>query len=423
MSKPILISISPNSGFEEAVLALKTLLSPWRWQKGSTLEKLKRKINNYFSTTNTYLLNSGRSGLLLVLKALQLKKNDEVLVQAFTCVAVPNAIIASGGRPVFVDTVQNGFNLDVENLKMKISKRTRALIVQHTFGTADDLETISNFCQQKGILLIEDCAHALGAKYHGRPVGSFGDVAVLSFGRDKVISSIFGGAVLTNHQEIIKKLTLYERQLHFPTKKFIAKQLFHPILFSLAIPLYFFPHYKFSLGKLLVAGARKLSLISLPVSQKDKQGQSDLPVNKLPEALAKQANLQWGKLEKFNKNRQKIAHFYQKNLRHLTAKYPIQLPKNNEGSIYLRYSILTKNPEQMISFLARKGVGLGNWYRPVISPLGVNLQTINYKTGSCPHAEAVSHTVVNLPTHPKMSLADAQRVVGAIKDYVHHQNN
>ncbi|MCG2691908.1 aminotransferase class I/II-fold pyridoxal phosphate-dependent enzyme, partial [Microgenomates group bacterium] len=193
MSKPILIGLSPNTDKTDVWLALKLLLQPWRWQKGKALAELETILKKYFNLPHCYLVNAGRSALYLGLKSLNLHSGDEVLYQGFTCAVVPQAIIKAGAKPVSVNCLN--FNLDVHDLLKKISSRSKALIIQHTFGNPDDLKAIIKICGQHQLVLIEDCAHALGAKYQGKPIGSFGDMTVLSFGRDKVISSVFGGAL------------------------------------------------------------------------------------------------------------------------------------------------------------------------------------------------------------------------------------
>ena len=412
MQKPILISLSPNTDSSDVVLAFKTLLQPWTWKSGKTLNLLSQKLKSFFKAKNCYLLNSGRNALYLALKTLNLKSSDEVLCQAFTCVAVPNAILWAGAKPVFVDTVKNSFNLDIQDLAKKITHKSKALIIQHTFGQPDDINAIKQLCQKHNLVLIEDCAHSLGAKYKNKLVGTFADLTVLSFGRDKVISSVFGGALLVNNQQFVNQLNQLTSNLKYPSACWVAQQLSHPIIFSLAIPTYFFPKLgKFTLGKALIFISQKLKFITLPVSSKEKNCQMSLKLQKLPHALAILALHQLNKLEKINQQRQTIAKQYQKALKS---------PPSSSGSIYMRFPILVNHPQALIKLAKKHQVLLGNWYRPVIAPQGVNLNKVGYQAGSCPQAEAVSQKVVNLPTHPQMSIQDAHKVVKIVKNHVNH---
>lgn len=405
MAKPLLISISPNTDKTDVLLSLKLLCQPWQWQKGDQLQQLKQQLKQYFNVSHCWLLNAGRSALYLALKSLNLKSTDQVLCQAFTCVAVPNAIGWAGAKPVFIDTLENGFNLDVKDLKRKITQKSKALIIQHTFGQPDDLKAIKKICRKYQLILIEDCAHSLGADYQAKPIGTFGDITVLSFGRDKVISSVFGGALLTHNQALAKKINPLAKDLKPPSFFWTFKQLLHPLIMAIVIPFYF----TFSLGKALLFLYQKSGLLTLPVSSQEKQAQMSLKPQLLPNALTALALHQLKKLAKINQKRKQIAQQYQKVLK---------LPPAPEGSIYLRFPILVDQPEKLISLAKKQKILLGDWYRPVIAPKGVDLKTVGYRPGTCPHAQAVSQQVVNLPTHPKMAARDAHRVIKIVKDYV-----
>jgi dTDP-4-amino-4,6-dideoxygalactose transaminase len=136
-----------------------------------------------------------------------------------------------------------------------------------------------------------------------------------------------------------------------------------------------------------------------------------LKLQKLPHSLAILALHQLSKLEKINQQRQTIAKQYQKALK---------LPPSSPGSIYLRFPILVNHPQALIKLAKKHQILLGDWYRPVIAPQGVNLNKVGYQAGSCPQAEAVSQKVVNLPTHPQMSIQDAHKVVKIVKNHVNH---
>ncbi|KXK11813.1 MAG: L-glutamine:2-deoxy-scyllo-inosose aminotransferase [Microgenomates bacterium OLB23] len=140
-----------------------------------------------------------------------MREGDEVLLQGFTCVAVPNAVVWNGLKPVFVD-VDDHYNL-VDDLESYIGPNTKAIIVQHTFGIAANMKAIALAAKKHNLFIIEDCAHALGGMYASQPLGSFGDVSIVSFGRDKVVSSVFGGAALTKNKTVAAALSSFEKNL------------------------------------------------------------------------------------------------------------------------------------------------------------------------------------------------------------------
>src|SRR3989344_7854503 len=198
--KPISISLSPNTEADDILLAFKQLVQPWRWNKKKDVELLERAFAKRLGVKHAVAFNSGRSALLAILSALEgdpsfakASEGKEVLLQAFTCNAVPNPVIWAGLKPVYVDCREDDFNIDPVDLERKVTPRSKVVIVQHTFGLPADMDRIVEICKRRNLILVEACAHALGATYRGKKVGTFGKAAFFSFSRDKVISCVYGG--------------------------------------------------------------------------------------------------------------------------------------------------------------------------------------------------------------------------------------
>jgi perosamine synthetase len=411
-NKPIFTSLLPNTEKEDIFLALRLLFSPSRWQKGKEIKKLEEAFRKYFQAKYSVSFSSGRTALWAILKSLDIKKDDEVLLQAYTCVVVPNAITSLGAKPVWVDIDQDTFNMDVTNLKSKISKKAKVIIIQHTFGQAAEIEEIKKIAKKHKLFVIEDCAQSLGAEYQKKRLGTFGEAAFFSFGRDKVISSVFGGLAIANNKRVGKRLEEIQAKLPFPFPSWIFQQLLHPLVFSVVVSTYRF----FWIGKIFHFLLQQINLLSRAVAKEEKMGQMKPRLfTRLPNALAALALKQFKKLESFNKRRIKIARFYEKELKGL----PIELPKIKKDChhIFLRYTIKTEKPEGLIQFAKKNNIFLGDWYRPVIAPKGTDFKKVFYQSGRCPQAEKASARSVNLPTYPKMTLRDAKRVVTVVKKF------
>ena len=416
-NKPIFIGLSPNSQAEDTRLALKLLLTPFEWQKGGQIKRLESAFEKYFQIKLAFSFLSARTALWAILKSLGIEKDDEVLLQAYTCVVVPNAMISLGIRPVWVDINPKTFNMDTEDLEKKISKKAKLIMVQHTFGQAAEIEKIIEIAKKHKLLVIEDCAQALGAEYRGKKLGTLGDAAFFSFGRDKIISSVFGGMVITNNRRIGKRLKKIQANLPFPTKTWIFQQLLHPLVFSIIIPTYYF----FSFGKILHFLLQKFNLLSRAVAEKEKAGvMPGLFFSKMPNALASLALKQFEKLDQFNSQRIRIAKFYEKELKDLKSRLP-EIKKDCRH-VFLRYTIKTKMAEELIRFAKKEKIFLGDWYRPAIAPKGTDFKKVFYQSGSCPQAEKISAMSVNLPTHPKMTFEDAGRVANVVKKFFKEKN-
>jgi dTDP-4-amino-4,6-dideoxygalactose transaminase len=416
--KPISVALSPNASNEDIFLALSLIIFPWnwkRWKNGKAIEKLENKFKDYFKAECAFSFASGRAGLFAILKSLDLEKGDEVITQAYTTVAVPNAIIWAGAKPIYADIDEETFNMDAEKLEEKITPQTKAIIIQHTFGLPVKIKEILEISKKYDLFVIEDCAHSLGAKYQGEKTGTFGDAAFFSFGRDKIISSVFGGMVILNNSKIIPRFKEAYQELLFPSKKWIFQQIFHPIAFAIILPSYYF----FKSGQILLFLFQKLNLLSRAYLKIEKNGKmpKDFP-QKLPNALAELAIIQFEKLEKLNRHRIKIAEFYSKKIKE--EKINVKIPEifKETKSVFLYYTVQTSQRDEILKAARKNKIILGNWFSGAVGPEEVNLEAVGYQKGECPVAEKIGRQSLNLPTHHKISLEDAEKIVDFLKSEI-----
>jgi len=410
--KPISISLSPNTEPDDIWLALKLIFQPWKWKNPSTssgqVADLEEEFKKYLEVKYAISFNSGRSALMAILFSVALAKEDEVLLQAFTCNAAANPIIWSGLKPVYVDCNETTFNIDVEDLKRKITERSRAVIVQHTFGLPADMDEVLEVCHENSLILIEDCAHSLGAEYKNRKVGTLGKVSFFSFSRDKVISSVYGGMVVTNDDSLAQKIKEFQEKVDFPSYFWIKQQLLHPILMNWLI----LPTYRI-FGKYLLVLFQKLRILSKAVQQREKfGGKPDYFPKRLPDALAILALNQFKKLERFNNHRKEIAKFYHKELKNTS----FELPAEKE-QIYLRFTIKHPRAHEIIRKARKNNLLIGDWYECPIAPSDTKLDKMQYKIGSCPKAEKLARETLNLPTHINISDKGAKKIADFLKSY------
>lgn len=414
MIKPISISLSPNIEPDDVRLVLKLIFSCWKWKKGKTIKELEDKFKKYIGVKYAFSFNSGRSSFFAILKSLGLEKGGEVLLQAFTCNAVPNPILWAELEPVYVDCSTDDFNIDVSDLKAKISLRTKVLVIQHTFGQPCNMDEIMAIVRQNGLILIEDCAHSLGAEFNGQKVGTFGKAAFFSFSRDKVISSVYGGMVVTNDAFLAEKLKKLQNEFGCPSYFWVFQQLLHPVLLNFII----LPIYNFlDLGKIFLVLSQRFHILSKAVHWKEKRGVMPNYFPKaLPNALAIVALNQFGKLERFNEHRKQIAEFYYQELKNTSF---ILSPKMAEGkNVFLRFTIKHPKAHEIIyDAWQNQNILIGDWYTTPIAPADTRLDQMGYKVGNCPTAEKLSKITLNLPTHINISRKDAERIVSFLKQW------
>ena len=412
MNRPISVQLSSTIEIDDIKLAWVGLLKPWNAKKGEEIGAVESWFTQQFNGGTAISFNSARSALFAILTCLGISKGDEVILQAFTCIVVPNAILWTGAKPVYVDVEKDSFQMSVADLRLKINAKTKAIIVQHTFGYPDDIKKIRSIAKDKSIFLVEDCAHSLGNKYEHSFLGTFGDAAIFSFGRDKVVSSVFGGMAYTKNTQLAEKLTDYQQRLSYPSYTWIIQQLLHPIFFSFILPL-----YSLQVGKILLRLFQELRMLSFPVSQAEYRcHQPSYYPLRYPNALARLAIGQLKKLSAIQQKRQEAAYLYWKKLNNL----PIILPNKTEESL-LRFSILTDDPDNLVLTAKKKNILLGRWYSHVIDPKRSDLKKAGYILGSCPHSEQSAKRVVNLPTSPVLTNQEIYNVIHLIKK--HYENN
>lgn len=403
--KIIACDLGPNVFLEDVLLSIKLLFNPKK--DGVEIKNLEKEFSNRFNA-KAISFNSGRTSLMAILKSLGIENGDEIAIQAYTCVAVPDAILWSGYKPIFIDIDENNFNLDPKDLEKKITKNTKAVVIQHTFGIPAPIKELIEIAKKHKLFIIEDCAHATGIKYENKYLGKFSDAAFFSFGRDKMISSIYGGMVITQNNILAEKIRKYQNELEFPSKKWIIEQLFYNPLIFIIVQTYGF----FNFGKIIHFLCKKLKLLSKAVAEIEKKGgKPKYFPKKMPASLAKLALSQFERLNSFNTKRLDFTKYYQEQLKNLPVKnhlfnYPL-----------LRFTIRTNERDKIKLFAKKFGIYLDTWYDQPVAPKGTDFNAIGYKINSCKVAEKISKESLNLPVNPNLSKNEIKKVVDVLKKY------
>jgi perosamine synthetase len=209
MTSPFRIPVyEPQIGEAERANVLECLDEGWVSSKGKFVERFESTFRDYVGAEYALTTSNGTTALHLAVLALGLGPGDEVVVPTLTYVAAANAITYVGATPVFVDSLKDTWLLDPDDIERVITPRTRAIIAVHLYGLPCDMAAIDAIARKHGLLVVEDCAEAIGSRIHGKHVGTFGDVGTFSFYGNKTITTGEGGMVVTNNP------TLAERVFH-----------------------------------------------------------------------------------------------------------------------------------------------------------------------------------------------------------------
>ncbi len=410
---PIAAAFAPNYTLGDFMIAARYYFAGEdKLREGECVKLLEDAFARYMDVPAAVSFDSGRSGFYAILEAIGISEGDEIILQAFTTVALPNAIRTFGAVPVYADIDEKTLNMDADGLEAKITPKTKAIIIQHTFGNPADLDKILGVAKKRGLMTIEDCAHSLGAEYGGVKTGKFADAAFFSFGRDKVISAVSGGMAIAKDAALMEKISAAREKMPYPSGKEIRKKLAHLLVAFPALHTY----KLLSLGKAVMFAAQKTGMIDKAYTKEEKRGELRKGFAKrMPNALAAIACHQMQFIDGFNAHRIEIAGIYGKSLNpEKAAKTAAAAGGKN---IFLWYTIMVPDKKGMIARAAKKDIFLGDWFPQAVGPIEADIGKAGYVKGSCPVAEKASAHCVNLPTHHDMDEEDAWKVAGFVNSF------
>lgn len=372
------------------------------WPVKKVSPDLKRSLEETFGGT-AVLTYKGRDAIELALRSYGLTDpQSPVLTQAFTCFAIEEAIVRAGCLPAYADVEAKQLNLTVQTLQTAYKQHptAKAVIVQHSLGHPADIKAIQAWCHKHNLLLIEDLAQSFGAAAAGQELGTFGDVVIVSFGRDKVVDSVSGGAVIfrTPPTHPIPSLTL-------PPTGAVLKDLAYPFFTWLIRAT-----YDVVLGKIIHKLLTLAGLMTNPTYS---------PTNtfhRMPESLAQLALAQLSAFPAVKQHRRVIAAEYLKQLADTPLSFFTKEEHLQNGSL-LRIAAACPEPQKLLAFLKNRNIHLTDrWYRVPVDSGRLQQQTC-YVSSSCPNAEQRAAMVINLPTHPKISVSEAEYIVDSLKQF------
>lgn len=390
------LNFASNENFTDAAQAFALLVQAKKCERGATLEELKSLLAQQFFVNNNqvFFTLAARSALHLFLSNLHLPKQSEVLVQAFTCEAVVLPVLAANLSVIYVDIEDETWSMDVADLKKKMTNKSRVLILQHSFAMLPrDRARIFQLAKKYQLIVIEDLAHGFSPKLLAANNDS--STKLLSFGRSKFFSAVYGGAMIVESAVINDQFVQAIAQLKPADQQLISKALFYKVITPFLTRSYCWG------GKIFHALFNYLSIFNKEITQQERAGEYDPWLERaLPDVFACLILKQLKNYEKTYLHRQRIAHLYWQQLAQ-------KISKDNLPS--LRYPILIDEADLFLQKMAKKGYILGDWYRQPVAPLGLNLAKVNYQWGACPRAEQMSQQVINLPLN--ISYIKAQQLL------------
>jgi perosamine synthetase len=369
------------------------------------------KFSSMIGVPYAYPFWKGRVALYAILQALGIGPGDEVILPGFTCVVVPNSIRFAGATPVFVDIDVETFNVDAATLHAAITPRTRAVLVQHTFGIPVDMTPVLELTQRYGLPVIEDCAHSLGSTYRGQQVGTFGAAAFFSSQWSKPYTTGIGGMAVTSDKDIAERLEKVYAGFSSPKFTHVMRLALQYFMYS---RLFSSRSYWTAMGLL-----RNLSRWKLFVGSSDEmeiEGHRPLDLCwKMSSFQAYVGRRCVRSVSGMAGHRRALSDRYARALEDRgwhTVKGPPQSSIN-----WLRYPVRVINKAELLQRARIERIELGSWFESVLHPVRTGLDRFGYRLGQCPVAEQVASEIVNLPLHSRVSLDESQRIVDFVLQF------
>ena len=174
----------------------------WISSAGGFITKFEEEFAKFCGVSHAVSCSNGTKALHLALEALHIGRGDEVIIPTFTMAATANAVIYTGAKPVLVDSELDTWNMDLNQIEEKITPRTKAIMVVHTYGHPCDMDKVREIADKHNLFVIEDAAEAHGAEYKGKRAGGLSDIACFSFYANKILTTGEGGMVVTNNEQL-----------------------------------------------------------------------------------------------------------------------------------------------------------------------------------------------------------------------------
>ena len=351
----------------ELLAAVTRVCDSQRFIHGPEVEGLEEELQSYLGVRHAIGVSSGTDAVLAALMAVDIGPGDEVVTSTYSFFATAGCVVRLGARPVLVDIDPDTFNLNPDAAIAAITPRTRALIPVHLFGQSAELMPLINAATKTGLPIVEDAAQAIGATYHDHAVGTFGAIGCFSFFPSKNLGGFGDGGFVTTNDDALA------RQLRLARNHGMEPKYYH--------------HF--------VGGNFRLDAIQAAVLRV-----------KLPH------------LETWTAGRQRNAARYRDLFASagLTGTVCLPAAAPHRSHIYNQFVIRVPERDRLKAHLESLGVGTEVYY-PVPFHLQKCFESLGYKAGAFPHAEAAARESLALPIYPELTEAQQATVVDAIKSF------
>jgi dTDP-4-amino-4,6-dideoxygalactose transaminase len=356
------------------------------WYDPAVVTRFEQAFAQWNGSKYAFAFMGGRVSLSASLHALGLQPGDDVIIPGYTCVLVPNAFHFANINTIYADIELDTYGLDATTLEQRITPKTRAILVHHLYGLVSrDMDAILEIAQRHNLTVIEDCAQATGALYHGQKVGNFGDIGFYSTEISKVFTTVVGGVVTTNSDTIAAKIREHYDQTPYPDHEWIRRQLHNVLL-----------HYyeskhpqRWWMREVAVSQYGDERLNNMP--PEEQQGIKPAHYNRrMPAPIAALALNQLRKLDAYNDLRRQRAQRWAQWCDANGYRKPLVI--EDSMPVFLRYPVMVEPEKKQDTTWAMSELGVrpGLWFKTHIHP-------VDWPVANCPNADRAVAQCINMP--------------------------
>lgn len=373
-------------GYSELKLAFKYMFN-FDYENEKIIKRFEKTFAKVLGYKFAFTFATGRMCFYNILTAIGVKKGDEIILPSYTCAVVPNAILYKRMKPIYVDISLKNFNQDINQVIKKITKKTKIIYIQNTYGVDCDINKLKKIEKKFNISFIEDNTHSI----HKSKLSSLKNYyGYFSSDHSKMINTHSGGIIVCNNKAFAKVVSNIQKKTTFLSKYTVLKILITYILeFLLLSPKIF------RIGRVIQAILIKVGILFYFKDELQLVKPNNYPA-RLSSAQAELALLQISKIKKNLAHRRKIATFLESKLKW----YNFSKKKIHKYS-WLRYSFLVKD-RKLFEKKFSKNFQLDPWFSTIFHGRDSNFNLLCYKNGSCKNSEYISKHIVNFPTHPSI---------------------
>jgi perosamine synthetase len=377
------------------------------------IKKYQNRFAEFFGAERAFAFWKGRVALYAILKAMGIGPGDEIILPGYTCVMNVNPIKYLGAKPVYVDIEPVTFNIDVNLIRDRIIPRTKVIIAQHTYGYPCDMDAVMKVAVEKGITVIEDCCLALGTKYKGQLVGTFGKAAYFSSQWNKPYTTGLGGMVITSDSELAAKIqSLCESEMCLPSSGEVFMLWAQLLIYRLLI----YPRTTAFAQNLFRYLTKKGAVVGSSSTSEFQPIMADDFFKSVSNVQAHSGLRQLNKINENLRHRKELVQLYD----NLLEQKGWSIQKYNSETcepVLVRYPVRIDGKSKALEKAAGAGIELGSWFECPLHPIETPLDVYDYEPGCCPQAEKAAQEVVNLPLHPRVNEKTARKTVEFITGF------